>query len=92
MSEQTGRVIYRFEVPVDDQWHEHHFAGDVLHVASRTHGVVEFWAIHRPAVNRAHRLRAYGTGHSLPKAPEVDYVGTALDGLLVWHLMEDRRG
>lgn len=83
--------IYRYEVPVDDQWHTI-TCGPPLHVACRRHDVVEFWAY--PLGEGAdkfvdeQRFRVYGTGHPIPD--EVIHVGTALTpGGLVWHLHSD---
>ncbi|QES45221.1 hypothetical protein DEJ49_33315 [Streptomyces venezuelae] len=78
--------IYRYEVPVDDQWHRIELRGEVLHVATRSVNKVELWAVHH-----ADRLalvwdfRVYGTGHPLPA--DVYHVGTALTGPYVRHLM-----
>jgi hypothetical protein len=83
-------AIYRYEVPVDGQWHDLDLSGAIHHVACRGGAdVVELWALCSggPAVTRS--LRVYGTGQPLPDHP-VTYRGTALaaDGALVWHLME----
>jgi hypothetical protein len=100
MTETTGQTverdpetrIYRYEVPVDDRWHEIELCGgEPEHVAARRYDVVEFWAYHDarfPA--RKTRFMAVGTGHPLPRGAA--YVGTALaaDGRFVWHLFEDR--
>ncbi len=86
---QKHTAIYRFEVPVDDRWHEHDLTGPMLHVGSREGAVVEFWAHHDPGAKPARRrFRVYGTGH--PIEPGLCYVGTTADGLnkaLIWHLM-----
>lgn len=80
-------TVFRYEVPVDDAWHIHELSGNVLHVAGRKRGVVEFWAraTHGPLVARS--FRVYGTGHPMPVG--LEYHGSVLDGPLVWHLMED---
>ncbi len=87
----TTPAIYRYEVPVDDQWHEHDLSGDVLHVSARSPRIVEFWAMHSggPTVRRA--FRAFGTGQPLP-ANCGRHVGSVITagGALVWHLMEHR--
>ncbi len=81
--------IFRYEVPVDDQWHVLELRGDVVHVAARRPDVVEVWAEHRHDSTRklTRRFRVYGTGQ-----PDVEgmHVGTAVaaDGRLVWHLRE----
>ena len=76
-------MIYRYEVPVDDQEHEI-TTGPPLFVASRRPDVVEFWADpHVLSYNR--RYFVVGTGHPIP--PGAVYVGTALIGPFAWHLM-----
>lgn len=79
--------IFRYEVPVDDQWHEITVAGGALHVACRELDVVEFWAFAPDESPVTRKFRVFGTGHPLDDA--VNYVGTALAprGGLVWHLM-----
>lgn len=80
--------IFRYEVPVDGQWHALKVDGAPLHVGCRKRGVVEFWApsggLNRPGVRR---FIVVGTGHPLP-AGSLRYHGTAMDGPLVWHLIE----
>jgi hypothetical protein len=78
--------IFRYEVPVDDQWHEHHCATP-LAVAARSPYVVEFWAYERTDLNR--QFRVIGTGQPEPEA-DLRHRGTAVtaSGSLVWHLME----
>lgn len=82
------RAIYRYEIPVDDQWHAIDLTGNIVHVDSRDIYIVELWAIHTdgPATRRG--FRVYGTGHAIPD--DVTHVGTTIapGGHLVWHLME----
>lgn len=87
------RRIYRFEVPVDDQWHEYVLGGDPLHVAAVRFDLVEFWAYSAPldAGVVARQLRVFGTGQVLPDACR--HWGTCIAPAgslrLVWHLIED---
>lgn len=78
--------IYRYEVPVDDEWHAIE-CSPALHVDCRELTVVEFWAHPAPEGTKARKFRVYGTGQEIDKAAM--YVGTALapGGGLVWHLM-----
>jgi len=93
MAEERTRAVWRYEVPVDDQWHEVQLGGlgsQPQHVASRRSGIVEFWITqYEGAPTSARYFRVFGTGHQLE--PGIQYVGTALDGLLVWHLFEKNR-
>ena len=82
------RSIYRYEIPVDDQWHAIDLTGAVVHVGCRSIYIVELWAIHTdgPATRRG--FRAYGTGQPIPD--DITHVGTTIapGDHLVWHLME----
>lgn len=84
------RRVLRYEVPVDDQWHRVMFAdnSNVVHVGSRTAGIVEFWAVPPKEVearNCAYEFRVFGTGHPIEDG---SYVGSTYDlgGMAVWHL------
>lgn len=46
------RSVLRYEVPVDDGWHQIDTLDDVVHVASRRADVVEFWATEPVLVRR----------------------------------------
>lgn len=89
--------IFRYEIPVDDQWHSLDLYGPVLHVACRRSDTVELWATHydhppRPGVARiSSQFRVVGTGQPIPAQREGwRHVGTCIapDGYLVWHLLE----
>jgi hypothetical protein len=77
--------IFRYEVPVDDQWHEIS-SSPALHVACRRLDVVEFWAYPVLDDTPARKYRVFGTGQDIDEGTQ--YVGTALapGGGLVWHL------
>lgn len=81
--------ILRYEVPVDDQYHEFDLRGDVLAVGCRQPTVAEFWATHSddaPTVTR--RFLVVGTGHPMPDNAAHRGTATAPGGHLVWHLLE----
>lgn len=86
-------MIYRYDVPVDDRWHDFDLTGPIVHVATRHPDRVEFWAIHDPgAAIEVTKLKVFGTGHPMdcPDGGQVAHIGTALvppSGGLVWHLM-----
>lgn len=90
-------MIYRYEVPVDDQWHEIGLRGDILEVGCRQSDMVEFWATHdTDAVIQQRKYVVVGTGQPWPSIPfdqRLVYRGTAQDptGTLVWHLLEHVR-
>jgi len=81
-------TIYRYEVPVDDMSHVLRITGAPVHIASRIHGVVEFWAEFNSDIEpRETRYIVIGTGHRIPEGAK--YVGTTLASHgLVWHLYE----
>lgn len=82
----TG-VVYRYEVPVDEEWHMIALTGPILHVHGRRRDVVEFWAIHQPAHHEyTSQFRVFVTGDPLPDRTR--HVGTAVIPPYVWHLFE----
>ena len=87
----TTAAIYRYEVPVDDQWHTLCLSGPIVHVATRRPDVVEVWATTHGFGAYDVDLLVVGTGHRYPST-DVTHVGTAVvpGGALVWHLL--RRG
>lgn len=69
--------------------HTHELSGAILHVGSRSPGVVEFWAYYSggPMVNRT--FMVFGTAHRLPAwATPLQHRGSALISGFVWHLFE----
>ncbi len=87
LGEADVRKIYRYEVPIDDDWHRIQLRGDVLHVDTRSTDQVEFWAMHdADTPPLAWHFRVYPTGFPLPA--DAVHVGTALSGPFVWHLMK----
>lgn len=84
-------AIFRYEVPVDDQWHTITLQAPVLFVACRNPRAVEFWAKnYGPDDQFVTITRDYivvGTGHPMDQA-DLEHVGTAIaTPSLVWHLM-----
>lgn len=84
-------TIYRYEVPVDAQWHDITLTGPIVKVAARQYTAVEFWAL-TGGEEGIRRFRVYGTGHPFEPDIKHKYVGTGIVpgsiGNLVWHLME----
>ena len=85
----TGRQMFRYVVPVDDQQHTFTLTCSPVAVATADPfgTAVEFWAEHvdDPGIPRA--FQVFGTGHPLP--PDARWVGTcARTSGLVWHLYE----
>ncbi|WP_047891755.1 hypothetical protein [Micromonospora sp. RV43] len=86
------RRIFRYEVPVDDQWHTRPLSGAIVQVGAQRADVVEFWAFHfSGAPQLARRFRVFGTGQPMPDEAGT-HVGAVVVaapfGRLVWHLME----
>lgn len=84
----VGRRVLRYEVPVDDRWHELWLSGEVVHVDTRRPDVVEFWALAGGEV-RCRRFVVVGTAHRIPDEA-TRHVGSVLaaGGALAWHLFE----
>jgi hypothetical protein len=87
--------VYRYEVPIDDQWHACDLSGAILHVDCRRYDAVEFWALSTDGPQIARHFRVFGTGHPVPA--DAVPCGSALSphggfaaerGELVWHLFE----
>lgn len=81
-------AIYRYEIPVDDQWHPLQLSGDIVHVDSRNPRAVEIWALNTGGTTLTRSFRVFGTGQPLPD--NATHIGTAIPpgGHLVWHLLE----
>jgi hypothetical protein len=82
------RSVLRYEVPVDDEWHEFLLpAGEILHVGAKDHHTVSFWMVSTDdhAGWRRRSFRVFGTGQPLPLEAG-RYIGTAVILPLVWHL------
>jgi hypothetical protein len=83
--ENTMQRVLRWEVPVDDEWHEIG-AGRVVEVAARAHhqrpgDLVEVWTLEDFAGTSTADLRrrpvtVIGTGHPAPN--DAAYLGTAI--------------
>lgn len=84
------RRMFRYEVPVDDQWHEFQLTRDPVHVAVNINArAMEFWAEFVDGDQTYRRVyRVFGTGHEIPD--DAHWVGTAERVIgLVFHLYED---
>jgi hypothetical protein len=83
------RTVYRYVVPVNDAAHDIELTGPIVHVASRDHRLVEFWAIAGENEPMVRTFQVFGTGGPLPY--NAAYIGTTLaasQDQLVWHLFE----
>lgn len=82
-------TVHRYEVPVDEQWHDLTLTGALLHVAARRPDVVDVWAVAAALPARTRSFRVFATGEELPGAGILAHRGTALAPAgLVWHLFE----
>ncbi|MGW6790012.1 DUF7352 domain-containing protein [Streptomyces chartreusis] len=77
--------IFKYVVPVDDQWHRIE-SGHALHVAAQGTATVCFWAMHGDGNALTWEYRVIGTGQPLPD--EASYVGTVVVSPFVWHLVK----
>lgn len=83
------RVIYKYAVPVDDEWHEVSMPGPsrVVYVnCPQSFEIVNLWAeVDIEGVGDSRRrMRVFGTGQAIPDG--ASYVGSTLAGPLVWHV------
>lgn len=86
----SGAVIWRHEIPVDDEVHRVDLTGQIVHVDSRSPDTVEIWYVHQAgAFSRTRNFMVVGTGHPLPDG-WTRVIGTTVAGFgnLVWHLVE----
>lgn len=93
MADAIRIKMYKFEVPVDGEWHEIELVGPedciVQHVGVQHRGVVAFWSAwtdHSLAEKIKLEFRAYRTGEEFD-LDSTTYHGTVLDGPYVWHLI-----
>lgn len=86
-----ARTVWKFEVPVDDDWHEIELPAPakIVHVGTQPGGMpgyrkITFWAEVDPSSQQTYRrkFRIYGTGHTISG----QHVGSTFDGPFVWHL------
>jgi hypothetical protein len=81
-------IVHRFEVPVDNQWHQHWLNGSLLHVAARRPSVVEFWAQYNTEADLFSReYIVVPTGAELPDVAGWLHAGTCISGAHVYHLV-----
>jgi hypothetical protein len=89
------RTIWKYEITAMEpiKVFEMPSHATIIHVDSQELGTLQFWAevdmteVETDSV-RNRQFRVYGTGHPIDHADE--YIGTALDHSLVWHLYEQR--
>jgi hypothetical protein len=91
MTNKQPQRIYRYEVPVDEEWHKITLTGPILHVASRESDIVEFWSWTNDHPPISYMFKAFGTGWPVPEiVSSIQYVGTALaTNGFVWHLFRE---
>jgi len=91
------RIVYRFEIPIDERTHAVP-AGKIVYVSEyrfRDRNVqsrrVEVWIEIQDDINEYggartehQELRVFGTGQQIPL--QAQHVGSTLDGQFVWHV------
>lgn len=81
--------IYKYVVPVADGGIDVSMPVDaeIRFVGIQSPGRICVWAeVTNEDVMKTRTFMVFGTGHEIPVG--VDYRGTVLDGLYVWHLYE----
>lgn len=87
-----SRRVFKWDVPVDDDWHEIG-SGPVVLVACQSRAdVVQVWTDEPDSENyKVRAVRVYGTGQPVPLFDEhLGSVVTAM-GALVWHVFESAK-
>jgi hypothetical protein len=81
-----SRRVLKWNVPVDDQWHEIGSGPVVLVACQSSVDTVQVWTDEPDSENiKMRSVRVYGTGHEVPLFDEhLGSVITAM-GALVWH-------
>ncbi|MGW9021281.1 DUF7352 domain-containing protein [Leucobacter chromiiresistens] len=85
-NQQPQRIIFRYEIPVDDDFHEVPVGTIVLATPHRRlgHGWVEVWVLHAPEESEVVELTVVGTGHPVP--PNLKHEHSVRADPLVWHI------
>lgn len=93
---KANAAMYRYQVPVDDEWHTIHLHAEPVAVANNPDSadVVDFYAESLAGPDRDYvtgryrQFRVFGTGQPLPD--DARHVGTAPRHEIgvVWHLYE----
>jgi hypothetical protein len=84
-----SRVVWKYAVPIDDQWWPLPEGGQVVAAAlGKTPEEVTVWVLQHKDVlpASARKVRVFGTGHDVPDGAL--YRGTVFAGVFVWHLFE----
>lgn len=96
------RMIWKYNIDLQENMTpliELPFGADILHIASQKPGTVSFWAefdLENSKNLTSRHFQVFGTGQEIPKVlnnwslNDLRYIGTTLDGELVWHLYEWR--
>jgi len=85
-------TIWKFPFAVADEFQVQMPAGSQVLSVQVQNGQPCMWAkVYEDAPFVTRRFRVYGTGHGIPEALPLDFVGTfqVQDGLLVFHLFEE---
>jgi len=92
------KTIYKYEVPILDQFQKYLPKGAVILSFQTQNGVPVIWAkIDTLAEVEERNFRLFGTGHpikDIPKDADLHYIGTTQQSTnppLVWHLFEEMK-
>ena len=86
----SARMMYRYEVPIDDQPHVIPLTHSPVAVAAvQSWFAVEFWCEHTEGAPPSSRtFQVFGTGHPLPPGAKWRATCPRTPEGLVWHLYE----
>lgn len=86
-----SKHIYRYEVPVDDEWHSLPFGRVVFVTPERRlrRDRLEVWVETTESADPI-RLRVFGTGQPIPET--ATHVQSVRDDPFVWHIYQQETG
>lgn len=82
-----GTVIFRYEIPVDDQWHTFLLAESPLAFGCRHETVVEFWAQPARLGGVSRTFKVVGTGQPIDEGTWYHATVVSPSGRFVWHVV-----
>ena len=83
--------IWKYNLPIKDVRGDFSIPKNskIIHVACQKPHIVSFWAeVDDDNETELRHLVVFGTGETISRNNK--YIGTALDGLYVWHLYENK--
>ena len=80
-----SKVIYKYELPIDDEWHKLPM-GKVVHIGRALGDMVHVWIQQYPLEQDWFKYRVVRTGQAVSKWHF--YIGTTINEPYVWHVYQ----